>query len=80
MVATSPETGWLFLAHDLRYLNGMMALAAHNATLCYGQGDHAGAPEFSDRGNELTGGGSGGGAPTGQASGVRTHADNSGLG
>ncbi len=42
--------------------NGMMVLAAHNAPDCYGtNGDHAGAPEFSGRGNVLTGGGSGGG-------------------
>ena len=42
--------------------NGMMVMAAHNATTCYGQGgDHAGAPEFSGRQDVLTGGGSGGG-------------------
>ena len=44
--------------------NGMMVDPAHNAPLCnasYNSGDHAGAPEFSGRGNVLTGGGSGGG-------------------
>jgi hypothetical protein len=42
--------------------NGMMVEAAHNAPTCYGQGgDHAGAPEFSGRGDVLTAGGSGGG-------------------
>jgi hypothetical protein len=42
--------------------NGMMINPAHNAPVPTGySGDHAGAPEFSGRGNVLTGGGSGGG-------------------
>jgi len=44
--------------------NGMEVDIAHNAPLCnanYNTGDHAGTPEFSGRGNCLTGGGTGGG-------------------
>jgi hypothetical protein len=57
-------TSFPVLADGSPDYNGMMINPAHNAPLCnasYNSGDHAGSPEFSGRGDVLTGGGSGGG-------------------